>query len=159
MHTQVWGRSATCVFPPVVVDSLRLGLSCTIIAVFRSRPPSSLVVAAEPERADDAYCSFYAKKLIPVENPDTIADGLRTSLGSLTFPIIRDHVSDIVTVSEESIIAGMRYIWERMKIVVEPSAAVPLGAVLTNRGKFSGKRIGIILSGGNVDLDSLPWVR
>ena len=143
------------VMTPVGGGGLLGGTAITVSAI----SPTTLVVAAEPERADDAYCSFYAKKLIPVENPDTIADGLRTSLGSLTFPIIRDHVSDIVTVSEESIIAGMRYIWERMKIVVEPSAAVPLGAVLTNRGKFLGKRIGIILSGGNVDLDSLPWVR
>jgi threonine dehydratase len=143
------------VMTPVGGGGLLSGTAIAVSAV----SPTTLVIAAEPERADDAYRSFHARKLIPVENPDTIADGLRTSLGSLTFPIIRDHVSDIVTVSDEAIVAGMRYIWERMKIVVEPSAAVPLGAMLTNRGKFFGKRIGIILSGGNVDLDSLPWVR
>jgi len=120
--------------------------------------PDARVVAAEPRGADDAYRSFQAGRLIPVENPVTIADGLRTSLGALTFPIIRELVDDIVTVSEEAILAGMRYIWERMKIIVEPSAAVPLGGILTYGGVFAGKRVGIILSGGNVDLDSLPWV-
>jgi threonine dehydratase len=143
------------VMTPVGGGGLLSGTAITVSAI----SPTTLVVAAEPEQADDAYRSFYAGKLIPVENPATIADGLRTSLGSLTFPIIRGHVKDIVTVSEEAIVTGMRYIWERMKIVVEPSAAVPLGAMLTNREKFSGKRIGIILSGGNVDLDNLPWAR
>jgi threonine dehydratase len=111
----------------------------------------------EPERADDAYRSFHAGRIIPSVNPDTIADGLLTSLGSLTFPIIRHYVKDIVTVTEEGIVHAMRTIWERMKIIVEPSAAVPLGAILTNRIPASGKRIGIILSGGNVDLANLPW--
>jgi threonine dehydratase len=115
------------------------------------------VIAAEPERADDAYRSFHAGRIIPSINPDTIADGLLTSLGSLTFPIIKHYVKDIVTVTEEGIIHAMRTIWERMKIIVEPSAAVPLGAILTKRISASGKRIGIILSGGNVDLANLPW--
>lgn len=91
-------------------------------------------------------------------NPDTIADGLLTSLGDLTFPIIKRLVREIVTVSEEEIVRAMRHIWERMKIIVETSAAVPLGAVLGRRSAFSAKRIAIILSGGNVDLERLPWM-
>ncbi len=121
--------------------------------------PETAVFAAEPEGADDAYRSFQSGELVPANNPKTIADGLLTSLGSLTFPIIRDHVSDILTVSEENIIRAMRLIWERMKLVVEPSGAVPLGAVLQHRDRFRGKRTGLILSGGNVDLDSPPWIR
>jgi threonine dehydratase len=132
-------------------------LSGTAIAV-SALAPKTHVVAAEPEKADDAFRSFRAGKIIPADNPQTIADGLRTSLGDLTFPIIKRHVKDIVTVSEEGIAAAMRTIWERMKIIVEPSAAVPLGALLTRRPEFSGKRIGVILSGGNVDLAHLPWM-
>jgi len=131
-------------------------LSGTAIAV-SAISPRTLIIAAEPERADDAYRSFHAGSIIPADNPDTIADGLRTSLGDLTFPIIRRYVKDILTVSEEAIIDAMRSIWERMKIIVEPSAAVPLATLLVNRGEFSGKRIGVILSGGNVDLEHLPW--
>lgn len=119
--------------------------------------PETKVIAAEPEMADDAYRSFYEGRFIPSENPKTIADGLLTSLGSLTYPIIRDHVDDIVTVSEEGIIRAMRLIWERMKILVEPSSAVPLAALLENKLAAKGKTIGIILSGGNIDLDKLPW--
>jgi len=131
-------------------------LSGTAIAV-SAISPDTLVISAEPEKADDAYRSFHEDRLIPVKNPDTIADGLRTSLGDLTFPIIRRYVEDIITVSEEGIVNAMRHIWERMKIIVEPSAAVPLGALLTKNAGLSGKRIGIILSGGNVDLSNLPW--
>ena len=132
-------------------------LSGTAIAV-RAISPKTLVIAAEPERADDAYRSFHAGRIIPAENPDTIADGLRTSLGDLTFPIIRRYVKEIVTVNEEEIVRAMRYIWERMKIIVEPSAAVPMGVLLAKPTVFSGKRIGVILSGGNVDLKNLPWI-
>jgi len=133
-------------------------LSGTAIAV-SGMSPGTTILAAEPERADDACRSLKAGRIIPVEHPDTIADGLRTSLGTLTFPIIQKHVSDILTVSEEAIVSSMRLIWERMKVVVEPSAAVPLAAILGRPGRFSGKRVGVILSGGNVDLDALPWVR
>jgi len=120
--------------------------------------PKAKVIAAEPEGADDAYRSFRSGKLIPSEHPQTVADGLLTSLGDKTFPIVRDFVDDIVTVSEEGIIQAMRCIWERMKIIVEPSAAVPLGTLLTHRLDVRGKRVGIILSGGNVDLERLPWL-
>ncbi len=115
------------------------------------------VLAAEPEMADDAFRSFKSGKLLPSVNPDTLADGLRTSLGSLTFKIIRKNVDDILTVSEKSIVTAMRMIWERMKIIVEPSSAVPLAAVLEHPEIFSKKKTGIILSGGNVDLKKLPF--
>jgi len=132
-------------------------LSGTAIAVSMISPQTH-IIAAEPERADDAYRSFHAGRLIPANNPDTIADGLRTSLGDLTFPIIRRYVKDIFTVSEEGIVKAMRSIWERMKIIVEPSAAVPLGALLAKPRELSGKRVGVILSGGNADLANLPWI-
>lgn len=119
--------------------------------------PGTKVIAAEPERANDAWQSFRQKKFVPSVHPDTIADGLRTSLGSLTFPIILDKVDDIVTVSEESIVRAMKLIWERMKIIVEPSSAVPFAAILEEKYSFRNKKIGIIISGGNVDLDNLPW--
>jgi len=119
--------------------------------------PSTEVIAAEPKGADDAWRSFTSGKFVPSENPQTIADGLLTSLGSITFPIIKDLVSDILTVEEETIIRAMKIIWERMKIVVEPSSAVPLAAILENPSRFRGKKTAIILSGGNVDLNKLPW--
>jgi threonine dehydratase len=131
-------------------------LSGTAIAVSGVSPKTS-VFAAEPEQADDAYRSFHAGVIIPAEHPDTIADGLRTSLGDLTFHVIRKYVRDIVTVSEEAIVNAMRAIWERMKIIAEPSSSVPLGALMTKRDAVPGRRIGIILSGGNVDLTRLPW--
>ena len=119
--------------------------------------PGTKVIAGEPKGADDAYRSFVSKKFVPSVNPDTIADGLLTSLGTLTFPIILEHVHAIQTVSEESIIGAMQLIWERMKIIVEPSSAVPLAAVFDKRGIYKNKKTGIILSGGNVDLSKLPW--
>jgi threonine dehydratase len=119
--------------------------------------PGTKVIAGEPEMANDAYRSFYEGKFIPSVNPKTIADGLLTSLGTLTYPIIREHVHQIVTVSEAGIVAAMRLVWERMKILIEPSSAVPLAGLLENKFDFRGKRIGIIISGGNIDLDHLPW--
>lgn len=119
--------------------------------------PGARVIAAEPAGADDAFRSFYSKTLVPSVAPKTIADGLLTSLGSLTFPIILNLVDQIATVSEENIVAAMRTIWERMKIIIEPSSAVPLAAILEQKVEVKGKRIGIILSGGNVDLGKLPF--
>jgi threonine dehydratase len=119
--------------------------------------PGAKVVAAEPAGADDAFRSFYSKTLQPSVNPKTIADGLLTSLGSLTFPIILNEVDQIVTVSEAGIVAAMRMIWERMKIIIEPSSAVPLAAILEHKVDVKGKKTGIILSGGNVDLGKLPF--
>ena len=115
------------------------------------------VIAAEPEQANDAFRSFASGTFMPSVDPQTIADGLRTSLGSLTFPIILKYVNEIVTVSEESIINAMKFIWERMKIIVEPSSAVPFAAIIENKINIEGKHVGLIFSGGNVDLNNLPW--
>ncbi len=115
------------------------------------------VIAAEPAGADDAFRSFHLKKLIPSVSPKTIADGLLTSLGERNFEIIIDKVDDIVIVSEEKIIEAMRLIWERMKIIIEPSSAVPLAAILEGKVDVQNKRVGIILSGGNLDLEKLPF--
>ncbi|HAH25171.1 MAG TPA: serine dehydratase [Prolixibacteraceae bacterium] len=119
--------------------------------------PNVQVIAAEPAGADDAFRSFYSKTLLPSIAPKTMADGLLTSLGSLTFPLIMNNVDQIVTVSEEKIVEAMRMIWERMKIIIEPSSAVPLAAILENKVDVKGKKVGIILSGGNVDLGKLPF--
>jgi threonine dehydratase len=121
--------------------------------------PQTKVIAVEPASADDAFRSFHSGKIFPSVNPKTIADGLLTSLGTLTFAVIMKKVDDVVTVSESSIINAMRMIWERMKIIVEPSGAVPLAALLERKIESHGRRIGIILSGGNVDLDKLPFSR
>lgn len=114
------------------------------------------VYGAEPENADDAKRSFDTGALQPMNNPNTVADGLRTALGEKGYSIIKDYVKDIITVREQDIIDSMRLIWERMKIIVEPSSAVPLAAILNNE-EFSGKQVGIILSGGNVDMKNLPF--
>ena len=143
------------VLTPVGGGGLTSGTALTV----KYLSPETRMIATEPEMADDAYRSFRDGKIYPSVNPRTIADGLLTSLGDKTFGIITKYVDDIVTVSEKSIIAAMRLIWERMKIVVEPSAAVPLAAIVSGRLDVSGKRAGIILSGGNVDLDQLPWVK
>jgi threonine dehydratase len=121
--------------------------------------PAIRVIGAEPAGADDAYRSFKAGHIIPSVNPKTIADGLRSSLGKLPFAEIQRHVDVIVTASEESIVRAMRTIWEVMKIIVEPSAAVAYAVLLENKLNIAGKRVGIILSGGNLDLDTLPWMK
>jgi len=133
-------------------------LSGTAVTVAGLRP-GCRVIGAEPAAADDAQRSLRTGILQPSGSPKTIADGLRTSLGSNTFPIVRALVQDIITATEESIVRAMRLIWERMKIVIEPSAAVPLAAILEGTVDVHGKRVAIVLSGGNVDLDALPWVR
>lgn len=119
--------------------------------------PECKVIAAEPAGADDAFRSFQAKKIIPSVNPKTIADGLLTSLGERNFAIISEKVDDIVTVSEQNIVEAMRMIWERMKIIIEPSSAVPLAAILEGKVDIQNKKTGIILSGGNLDLGRLPF--
>ncbi len=119
--------------------------------------PGCKVIAAEPAGADDAFRSFREKKIIPSVNPKTIADGLLTSLGDRNFAIIMENVDDIVTVSEEKIVEAMRMIWERMKIIIEPSSAVPLAAILEGKIEIQNKKVGIILSGGNLDLGKLPF--
>ena len=135
------------------------GLLCGTAVAAKSMRPKIKVIAAEPANADDAAQSFRAKKRIVTEKKFTIADGLRTNVGERTFPIIQRYVDDIVTVSEDAIILAMRTIWETMKIIIEPSAAVPYAAIVEHKIDIGGKRVGIILTGGNVDLDALPWMQ
>src|SRR5438067_5010099 len=131
-------------------------LSGTAVAA-KSMRPRIKVIAVEPANADDAAQSFRAGRRIVTEKKFTIADGLRTNVGERTFPIIQRYVDDIVTVSEQAIGSAMRTIWETMKTIIEPSAAVPYAAILENKIDVNGKRAGMILTGGNVDLDALPW--
>ncbi len=131
-------------------------LSGTCLAAAGAAPDVE-VYGAEPAAADDAFRSLRDGRRYPSEDPDTVADGLRTALSDLTFEILRHHVAAILTVSERAIVDAMRLIWERAKLVVEPSAAVTLAAVLENPQRFHGRRVGLILSGGNVDLDRLPF--
>lgn len=133
------------------------GLLAGTALATKALAPQASVIAGEPLGADDAARSLAAGRIIPSHAPRTVADGLLTSLGERNFPIIRDHVAAIWTVDDPAIIAAMKLIWERMKIVVEPSAAVCLAALLARPAAVAGRRVGIILSGGNVDLDHLPW--
>ncbi len=121
--------------------------------------PGTRVIACEPALADDAYRSMATGSIQPaVSPPRTIADGLLTQLGDLTFAVVRRHVERVVTVEEEEIVAAMRLVWERMKMIIEPSSAVPFAAVMTGKVDVAGLKVGIIVSGGNVDLDRLPWM-
>ena len=141
-------------------------LSGTAIAA-KSMRPKIKVIAVEPANADDAARSFRAGRRIVTEKKFTIADGLRTNIGEPNFAIVQRYVDDVITVSEEAIVSAMRTVWETMKIVIEPSAAVPYAAIMENKidppslgygaAGVQGKRVGIILTGGNVDLDALPW--
>ena len=120
--------------------------------------PEVQIIAAEPEQADDAFRSFKAGHIIADDAPNTIADGLKVPLKELTWHFVSNHVTDILTASEQEIIDAMKLTWQRMKIVMEPSCAVPVATILKNKEKFAGKRIGVIVTGGNVDLDKLPWI-
>jgi threonine dehydratase len=135
------------------------GLVAGLCLAARAIDPSLRVIAAEPAGADDAARSKAAGALIPQTAPRTVADGLLTSLGDLTWPVIRDRVERVVTVREEEIIAAMRLAWERAKLLIEPSAAVVVAAVLADefRALAGARRVGVVLSGGNVNLDGLPW--
>lgn len=119
--------------------------------------PVTKVIGAEPKGADDAFRSLKDGIIYPSENPKTICDGLLTNLSEKTFSILKENVSEIMTVEEKSIVQAMKMIWERMKIIIEPSAAVTLAVVLENKRTFAGKKIALILTGGNVDLNKLPW--
>ncbi|HTX24306.1 MAG TPA: pyridoxal-phosphate dependent enzyme [Steroidobacteraceae bacterium] len=131
-------------------------LSGVAIAAKGSSPGMG-VFGAEPAIADDALRSLRAGRLIPAGNPQTIADGLRSSLGEITFALIRAHVDDIGIASEAAIAGAMRLVWETMKLLIEPSAAVPVAVLVDRAVPLTGKRVGVILSGGNVDLDRLPF--
>ena len=115
------------------------------------------VYGAEPAEADDAYRSLQNGEIVPNDTINTICDGLRAQIGTITFPIIQKYVDEIITLSEEEILDSMKMIWERLKIIVEPSCSISLAAIIKNKNKFSGKNVGLIMSGGNVDLNQLPW--
>lgn len=119
--------------------------------------PLTEVIAAEPEVVDDAYRSLQSGNIETNETTDTVADGLRTNLGDINFPIIKQLVKQVLLVSEDEIIAAMRWIWERMKIIIEPSSAVAVAALIRYKDQFKGKRVGVILTGGNIDLSTLHW--
>ncbi len=141
------------VMPPVGGGGLASGTTITV----SSLRPEIEIWGAEPAEADDAFRSLRDGRLYPSVKPATIADGLLTSLSARTFRILSGGLTGILTVDEATIIRAMRLLWERAKILVEPSAAVPLAAVLANRDRFEGRRVGLILSGGNTNLDNLPW--
>lgn len=141
------------VITPVGGGGLLSGTLTTVSAL----SPSTKVIAAEPEGADDAYRSIIENRIVPSVTPKTICDGLLTSLSEMTFEIIREHIYKIITVSDDAVVSAMRLIWERMKIIIEPSSAITLGIFLENKIDLKGHKIGIILSGGNVDLEKLPW--
>ena len=133
------------------------GLLAGTAVAAKTLRPRIRVVATEPEAAADAARSFRAGRIVPLDKTTTIADGLRTTIGQPNFTLLQRHVDDVVTVSEAAIVAAMRAIWETLKIVVEPSAAVSYAAILENRIPVANTRVGIVLTGGNVDLDALPW--
>src|SRR5699024_4759318 len=127
-------------------------LTCSSIA------PETAVYAGEPEQADDACRSLHSGEIIAYDAPDTVADGLRVALKPLTWHFVSQYVRDILLASEQEIIDAMRLVWQRMKLVIEPSSAVPVAALLKHRDRFAGQRVGVIITGGNVDLDRLPWL-
>lgn len=151
LNEQVPGLEA--VIAPIGGGGMISGTCLTLSNV----APEVAIYAAEPLNADDAARSFRAGHIIADDAPDTVADGLKVPLKELTWHFVRNHVSDILTASEEEIVDAMKLIWKRMKIVMEPSSAVPLATILKNPELFRGKRVGVIITGGNVDLDALPW--
>jgi len=138
---------------PVSGGGLLSGTLCSA----KEMKPGILVYGAEPAEADDAYRSLQSGEIQANKTTNTICDGLRAQIGTITFPIIQEKVDGIITVTEDEIIHSMRLIWERMKIIVEPSSAITLSAILKRKELFKGKNVGLILSGGNVDLEDLPF--
>jgi threonine dehydratase len=152
---ELWEQAGPldAILAPVGGGGLLAGTAVAIAGL----APQTAVLGVEPAAADDACRSLEAGRIVPAGDPTTVADGLRTSLGTLTFPLLQRYVQQIVTVAEEEIIEAMHFVWERMKLVIEPSAAVPVAALLAGKVDLSGRRVGVILSGGNVDLSRLPW--
>jgi threonine dehydratase len=143
----------TCIVSPVSGGGL---LSGTLLSS-KGINNDILVYGAEPSEADDAFRSLQSGEIVSNETINTICDGLRAQIGTITFPIIQENVDGIITLSEDEIIKSMQMIWERMKIIIEPSCAISLAAIIKNREIFEGKKVGLIMSGGNVDLTQLPW--
>lgn len=148
---QIEGLDA--IIAPIGGGGMISGTCLTVAAI----APHVEIYAAEPEQADDACRSFRAGHIIADDAPVTVADGLKVPLKDLTWHFVSAHVTDILTASEQEIIDAMKLSWKRLKMVIEPSSAVPLATLLKNKTRFAGKRVGVILTGGNVDLDALPW--
>ncbi len=153
LDEQVEGLDA--VIAPIGGGGMISGTCLTLSTV----APRVKVYAAEPKQADDAARSFRAGHIIADDAPETVADGLKVPLKELTWHFVQKHVTDILTAEEDEIVDAMKTIWKRMKIVMEPSSAVPLATILKNPDTFRGKRVGVIITGGNVDLDKLPWMK
>ena len=131
-------------------------LSGSLLAA-KNMKSSITVYGAEPEEADDAYQSLKLGRIVPNKTINTICDGLRAQIGSKTFPVIQNLVDDIIPIGEDDIINALRMIWERLKIIVEPSCSIALALIINNKQLFEGRNVGLIMSGGNLDLDNLPW--
>jgi threonine dehydratase len=153
MLEQVEGLDA--IVAPIGGGGMISGTCLTMSSV----APGVKVYAAEPVNADDAARSFRAGQIIADDAPETVADGLKVPLKDLTWHFVKNHVSDVLTATEDEIVEAMKLIWKRMKIVMEPSSAVPLAVILKNPDAFRGKRVGLVITGGNVDLDKLPWMK
>ncbi|MDP2086825.1 MAG: pyridoxal-phosphate dependent enzyme [Gemmobacter sp.] len=143
------------IIAPIGGGGMISGTCLTVSAV----APGVAVYAAEPKNADDAWRSFKAGHIIADDAPQTVADGLKVPLKDLTWHFVSRHVTDVFTATEDQIIAAMKLTWQRMKIVMEPSCAVPLATILANPEVFRGRRVGVVITGGNVDLDTLPWMK
>lgn len=152
LNQQVAGLDA--VIAPIGGGGMVSGTCLTLSNI----APEIKIYAAEPKNADDAYRSFKAGHIIADDAPETVADGLKVPLKDLTWHFVSNYVEDILLATEQEIIDAMRLTWQRMKIVMEPSSAVPLATIMKNKDRFSGKRLGVIITGGNVDLNKLPWL-
>ncbi len=150
---QVAGLDA--IIAPIGGGGMISGTCLTVSSI----APGVAIYAAEPKNADDAYRSFKAGQIIADDAPETVADGLKVPLKDLTWHFVSTHVTDVFTATEDEIIDAMKLTWKRMKIVMEPSCAVPLATILANPEVFRGRRIGVVITGGNVDLDNLPWMK
>jgi threonine dehydratase len=149
-----YGHGLDMVVAPIGGGGMISGTCLTLSNI----APDVQIIAAEPEQADDAYRSFKAGHIIADDAPVTVADGLKVPLKDLTWHFVSNNVTEIFTASEQEIIDAMKLTWQRMKIVMEPSCAVPLAVIIKNREFFKGKRVGVVVTGGNVDLDKLPWM-
>ncbi|MEM0988040.1 MAG: beta-hydroxyaspartate dehydratase BhcB [Pseudomonadota bacterium] len=143
-----------CLVAPIGGGGMISGTCLTISSI----APHVKIYAAEPEQADDAMRSFKAGHIIADDAPETVADGLKVPLKELTWHFVSNHVTDILTATEQEIVDAMKLSWKRLKMVIEPSCAVPLAIILKNKEIFAGKRVGVVVTGGNVDLDKLPWM-